>query len=133
MAKPFMTYVARVQYMLQQGSPVADLAYLLPEGAPSTMPFWGVGFAACSAGRAMTTTYVNTDVLLHRTSVAADGRVHVEGSAEMPEGMSYRVLVLPPTTLMTPEVLQQAARTGGGGGDDCWPAAGSVAEPVALS
>jgi hypothetical protein len=30
LAKPFMTYVARVSYMLQQGSPVADLAYLLP-------------------------------------------------------------------------------------------------------
>jgi hypothetical protein len=40
-ARPFMTYVARISYMLQQGSPVADIAYLLPEGVPSTMPFWG--------------------------------------------------------------------------------------------
>ncbi len=103
MAKPFMTYVARVSYMLQQGSPVADLAYLLPEGAPSTMPFWGEGVQpAVPAGYDY--DFVNTDILLHHTSVAADGRVHVDGSAEMPDGMSYRVLVLPPTTLMTPEV-----------------------------
>jgi hypothetical protein len=105
-AKPFMTYVARVSYMLQQGSPVADLAYLLPEGAPSTMPFWGDGLQpALPAGYDY--DFVNTDILLNRTSVVADGRLHVEGSAEMPDGMSYRVLVLPPTTQMTPEVLHK--------------------------
>ncbi len=104
MAKPFMTYVARVSYMLQQGSPVADLAYLLPEGAPSTMPFWGSGVQpAVPAGYDY--DFINTDILLHHTSVAADGRVHVEGSAQMPDGMNYRVLVLPPTVQMTPEVL----------------------------
>ena len=103
LAKPFMTYMARVQFMLQQGSPVADLAYLLPEGAPSTMPFWGPGLRpALPAGYDY--DFINTDVLLHRTSVV-DGRVHVEGSAEMPDGMTYRVLVLPPTAQMTPEVL----------------------------
>jgi hypothetical protein len=49
-ARPFMTYVARTSYMLQQGRPVADIAYLLPEGAPSTMPFWGSGqFVAAGA------------------------------------------------------------------------------------
>jgi hypothetical protein len=106
MAKPFMTYVARVSYMLQQGTPVSDLAYLLPDGAPSTMPFWGDGLQpAPPAGYDY--DFINTDVLLHRTSVAADGRIHIEGSSELPDGMSYRVLVLPPTTMMTPEVLQK--------------------------
>ena len=105
MAKPFMTYVARVSYMLQQGSPVADLAYLLPEGAPSTMPFWGSGLRpALPAGYDY--DFINTDILLNHTSVV-DGRVHVEGSAQMPAGMSYRVLVLPPTTQMTPEVARK--------------------------
>ncbi len=105
MAKPFMTYVARVSYMLQQGSPVADLAYLLPEGAPSTMPFWGAGLRpALPAGYDY--DYINTDILLHRTSALPDGRIHVESSAAM-HGMSYRVLVLPPTTQMTPEVAQK--------------------------
>ena len=106
LAKPFMTYMARVSYMLQQGSPVADLAYLLPEGAPSTMPFWGDGLQpAPPAGYDY--DVINTDVLLHRTSVAADGRIHLEGSSAMPDGMSYRVLALPPTTQMTPKVLHK--------------------------
>jgi hypothetical protein len=114
MAKPFMTYVARVSYMLQQGSPVADVAYLLPEGAPSTMPFWGDGLQpAVPAGYDY--DVMNTDVLLNRTSVTADGRVHVEGSAEMPDGMTYRVLVLPPTKLMTPEVLRKLHELVAGG------------------
>jgi hypothetical protein len=51
--------------------------------------------------------FVNTDVLLNHMSVAADGRVHVEGSAAMPDGMSYCVLVLPPTVQMTPEVARK--------------------------
>jgi len=114
LAKPFMTYLARVQYMLQQGSPVADLAYLLPEGAPSTMPFWGDGLQpAVPAGYDY--DVMNTDVLMHRTSVTADGRIHVEGSADMPEGMTYRVLVLPPTRLMTPEVLHKLHELVAGG------------------
>jgi hypothetical protein len=46
---------------------------------------------------------VNTDVLLHRTSALPDGRIHVESSGAM-HGVSYRVLVLPPTQQMTPEV-----------------------------
>ncbi|MGA1981377.1 MAG: glycosyl hydrolase [Acidobacteriaceae bacterium] len=106
LAKPFMTYMARVQYMLQQGDPTGDIAYLLPEGAPSTMPFWGDGLQpAVPAGYDY--DVMNTDVLLNRTSVAADGRIHVGGTAEMPDGMNYRVLVLPPTTQMTPEVARK--------------------------
>ncbi len=103
-AAPVMTYFARVSYMLQQGSPVADLAYLLPEGAPSTMPFWGAGLVPASPA-GYDYDYLNTDILLHHTSVAADGCIHIDGSSAMPEGMDYRVLVLPPTTQMTAEVL----------------------------
>jgi hypothetical protein len=101
-----MTYFARVSYMLQQGSSVADLAYLLPEGAPSTMPFWGAGLVPAPPP-GYDYDYLNTDILLHHTSVAADGRIHIDGSSDLPEGMSYRVLVLPPTTQMTPEVLDK--------------------------
>jgi hypothetical protein len=97
-AMPFMTYLARTSYLLQQGSPVADLAYLLPEGAPSTMPFWGAGLLPAPP-QGYDYDYVNTDILLHRMSVGSDGRIILA------DGMSYRVLVLPPTTQMTPEVL----------------------------
>ena len=57
-AGPVMTYFARVSYMLQQGSPVTDLAYLLSEGAPSTMPFWGAGLVPAPA--TITTTSIPT-------------------------------------------------------------------------
>src|ERR1035438_9047646 len=106
MAKPFMTYITRGQYILQQGEPTGDISYLLKESAPSRMPFWGDGLQpAPPAGYDF--DVMNTDILLNHTSVAADGRIHVEGTAEMPDGMNYRVLVLPPTTEMTPEVARK--------------------------
>ncbi len=103
-AAPVMTYFARVSYMLQQGSPVADLAYLLPEGAPSTMPFWGAGLEPMPPA-GYDYDYVNTDILLHHTSVTANGNIHVDGGSQMPDGMTYRVLVLPPISQMTQQVL----------------------------
>ncbi|HEX5284422.1 MAG TPA: glycosyl hydrolase [Bryocella sp.] len=100
LARPFMDYIARVQYILQQGTPVADLAYLLPEGAPSTMPFWGSGLRPAPAA-GYDYDYLNTDILLHHTSVTAQGRIHLDS------GMTYRVLILPPTQKMTPEVVRK--------------------------
>ena len=114
LANPFMTYVARVSYMLQKGSPTADIAYLLPEGAPSTMPFWGDGLQpAPPAGYDY--DYINTDILLHHTSVTPEGRVHVDGGTQMPAGMTYRLLVLPPTAQMTPEVASKLHELVAGG------------------
>ena len=106
LAKPLMTYFARVSFMLQQGDPVVDVAYLLPEGAPSTMPFWGAGLEP-KPPAGYNYDYINTDVLLHRTHVNSDGGIHVDGSATMPNGMTFRLLVLPPTRQMTPEVLSK--------------------------
>jgi alpha-L-rhamnosidase/F5/8 type C domain len=99
-AKPFMTYLARNSYMLQQGLFVADLAYLLPEGAPSSQPFWGPGLQPAPPD-GYDYDCINTDVLLNRISVASDGRLM------LPDGMSYRVLVLPQIDRMTPQVLRK--------------------------
>jgi hypothetical protein len=99
-ASPFMTYVARTSYLLQQGRYVADIAYLLPEGAPSTPPFWGPGLnPALPSGYDF--DWINTDILLNHTSVGADGRI------QLSDGMTYRILALPPTDRMTPEVLRK--------------------------
>jgi hypothetical protein len=107
-ARPFMTYLARNSFMLQRGLPVADLAYLLNEGAPSTMPFWGAGLKpAPPAGYDY--DYVNADVLLSRMSVGADGRL------VLPDGVSYRVLVLPEVGRMTVPVLRKIRELVGGG------------------
>jgi hypothetical protein len=99
-AEPFMTYLARNSFLLQQGLFVADLAYLLNEGAPSTMPFWGAGLKP-EPPDGFNFDYINADVLINRMSVDANGRL------VLPNGMSYRVLVLPQTDRMTVPVLQK--------------------------
>jgi hypothetical protein len=107
-AAPFMTYLARSSYLLQQGHFVADLAYLLNEGAPSTMPFWGAGLQPAPPP-GFDYDYVNADALLTRMSVSSDGRII------LPDGMSYRVLVLPQIDRMTLPVLRKIAELVRGG------------------
>jgi hypothetical protein len=102
LAKPFMTYLSRASYMLQQGRFVADIAYLLKEGAPSSMPFWGAGLTP-PLPDGYDYDFVNTDVLLHKMTVDPDG------SILLPDGMRYRILVLPRTSWMTLPVLRKIA------------------------
>jgi hypothetical protein len=91
----WLQYVARCQYLLQQGLFVADASYYVGENAPVTMrsndpalpP--GYDYDLCGA-----------DVLLNRMSVR-------NGRTVLPDGMSYRVLVLPPDETMTPRVLRK--------------------------
>ncbi|PYQ18267.1 MAG: hypothetical protein DMF79_15485 [Acidobacteria bacterium] len=80
------TYLARCSYLLQQGLFVGDLAYYYGEGAPVSVPFWKKVRPEPPAGHAY--DYVNTDVLLNRMTV-------MDGRLVLPDGMSYRVLVLP--------------------------------------
>src|SRR5215831_14263402 len=107
-AEPFMTYLARNSFMLQQGLAVADLAYLLNEGAPSTMPFWGAGLQPAPP-EGYDYDYINADALLTRMSVADDGRL------VLPDGLSYRLLVLPQTDRMTLPVLRKLRELVSGG------------------
>ena len=88
-SKPWHEYLSRCQYLLRQGLFVADLCYLEPEGtvafqAPDQAPGAGYRYDGCSP-----------DVVLTRMSVK-DGRI------VLPDGMSYRVLVLPDVQTMTP-------------------------------
>lgn len=99
-AQPFMNYLARTSYMLQQGRFIADVTYLLNEGAPATMPFWGAGLRPAPP-EGYDFDYVNTDVLLSRMSVDGEGRI------VLPDGMSYRLLVLPEIDRMTLPVLRK--------------------------
>ncbi|HEU4722286.1 MAG TPA: glycosyl hydrolase, partial [Gemmatimonadaceae bacterium] len=107
-AAPFTTYLARSSFLLQQGKPVADLLYLINEGAPSTMPFWGAGLQPAPPP-GFDYDYANADALLTRVSVAPDGRL------VLPDGPSYRVLVLPPIDRMTLPVLRKVAELVRGG------------------
>ncbi len=107
-AGDFMAYLARNSFMLQQGLFVADLAYLLHEGAPSSQPFWGAGLQP-EPPDGYNYDCINADVLLNRLSVGQDGRM------VLPDGMSYRVLVLPQIDRMTPPVLKKIRELVAGG------------------
>lgn len=107
-AGPLMDYFSRSSHLLQQGLFVADLAYLLDEGAPSTPPIWGAGTQpAPPEGHDF--DFISADVLLKRLTVAEDGRL------VLPDGMSYRVLVLPDTEQMRPELLRKLQELVAGG------------------
>jgi hypothetical protein len=107
-AAPFNEYVARTCYMLQQGQPVVDLVYLLAEGAPSTMPIWGAGTRPTPPA-GYQHDFINADALLRRKTVADDGRL------VLPDGMSYRVLVLPESRSMRPELIEKLRELVAGG------------------
>lgn len=96
----WLQYLARCQYLLQEGKFVADLCYLVSEGAPNDLPSrqalrpeppTGYDYDGCEA-----------TALLTRMA-ARDGRL------VLPDGMSYRVLVLPDGQTMTPELLRKVA------------------------
>ncbi len=98
LAKPWMTYLARSSYMLQQGKFVADVAYLYGEDANITQLF-AVQGPEVPAGYNF--DYVNSDVVLHRLSVK-------RGRLLTPGGTSYRVLALDSSTRrMTLPVLRK--------------------------
>lgn len=100
LAKPFTSYISRTSHMLQQGRFVADVAYLLKEGAPSTMPFWGSGLMP-KLPDGYDFDYVNTDILLNYMSVDSRGQI------VLPSGMKYHVLVLPDQQKMTVPVMRK--------------------------
>ena len=99
-SEPFMKYLARNSFMLQQGLFVADLVYLLNEGAPSTMPIWGSGLSPAPP-EGFDYDYINADALINRMTISAEGKLN------LPDGMSYEVLVLPNTDRMTLHVLRK--------------------------
>lgn len=99
-AEPFMKYLARTSFMLQRGKFVADLVYLLDEGAPSTMPVWGAGLIP-EPPSGYDYDYINADALINRLNVDSNGKL------VLPDGMSYSILVLPGTKTMTLPVLKK--------------------------
>jgi hypothetical protein len=85
-------YLARCQFLLRQGLFVADLCYLQPEAAPQGFvahPPQPYDYDNCTA-----------EAVLTRMTVK-DGRI------VLPDGMSYRLLVLPDVPTMTPALLSK--------------------------
>jgi alpha-L-rhamnosidase/Glycosyl hydrolases family 2, sugar binding domain len=86
MARPWIDYLARSSFLLQQGTPVADVLYFYGEGAPSGVPYRDARDPADL--REYGFDYVNADALL-RLARVENGRI------AFPGGASYRLLVLP--------------------------------------
>ena len=87
-AQPWVTYLARSSYMLQQGKFAADIAYFYGEDSNITALF---GNKSPDVPAGYDFDYINADAILHRLDVK-DGRIIT------PSGMSYRVLALDPNS-----------------------------------
>ena len=100
-SRAWISYLTRSSYMLQQGLFVGDLAYYYGEGVPATVYKGPQTIPAPAPPEGYAYDYLNTEVLLTRMSFE-DGRL------TLPDGMSYRVLVLPDTVdRLTPAVLRK--------------------------
>jgi hypothetical protein len=107
MARPWVDYMARSSYLLQQGRFYADVAYFYGEEAP-LVTLYKHGQPA-DAPRRYAYDFVNPDALLHKLSVK-------EGDLVAASGARYRVLFLGGSsrhmTLATLRRLQALAEQG---------------------
>ena len=122
-ARSFTDYLARCSYLLQQGLFVADVCYYNGDGAPN---FVEPKHVDPSLGSGYDYDVCNAEVLLTRMAVR-DGRI------VLPDGMSYRLLVLPERKAMPVEVVQQDSRARGGGRDGGGSETGERHRPEGLS
>lgn len=102
-SKPFMDYLSRCSYMLQQGLFVADACYYYGDQAPNFYPAYHVvpkKIIPEDLGQGYDYDVVNSDVILNRMSVR-NGRI------VLPDGLSYSLLVLPDQDHMPLEVLRK--------------------------
>ena len=93
----FFSYLSRCQYMLQQGTFVADVCFYLGERPPILAP---PKYLVPSLGAGYDCDYSNSDVLLNRMSVR-NGRI------VLPDGMNYRLLVLQNCTSPSQEICDK--------------------------
>jgi len=94
-------YLARCQFLLRQGLFVADICFLVPEGAPMRFsPTLPDRLSALPERPRYNFDGCPPEVLLTRMKVH-DGRL------VLPDGVSYRLLVLPQSETMTPTLLRK--------------------------
>jgi hypothetical protein len=91
----FGAYLKRCNLMLQQGLYVADVAYFIGEDAPKM-----TGETNPPLPKGYSFDYINAEVLLNHASVK-------DGLLMLPDGMNYKLLVLPPLETMRPQLLRK--------------------------
>ena len=91
----YIYYLKRVNFMLQQGLNVADVAYFIGEDAPKmtgiTNPPLPIGYQF---------DYINAEVIMRDMKVK-------DGKLTLPHGTQYKVLVLPKLETMRPGLLKK--------------------------
>lgn len=87
-SKTWIDYLRRSHYVLQQGKYVADVAYFIGEDAPKM-----TGIRHSELPEGYNFDYVNAEII-QRMKI-------VNGRFVLPDGMSYKLLVLPPQTAAT--------------------------------
>jgi len=100
----YFDYLRRCQHLLQQGKYVADVCYYIGEDAPVM-----TGVRNPEIPKGYSYDYINAEVILDRLSVK-------NGRFVLPDGMTYKVMVLPPFKTMRPELLakiEQLVQQGG--------------------
>ncbi len=94
-SRVFIDYIRRCNFMLQQGRPVVDAAYLIGEDAPVM-----TGIIEPELPRGYSFDYINADVIENRLSVK-------DGKLVLTDGLSYSILILPPQETMRPHLLRK--------------------------
>ncbi|HTL73193.1 MAG TPA: glycosyl hydrolase [bacterium] len=97
-SKPFFDYINRCQAMLQQGLPCADVLYYYGDGVPNFTQLKASDPAHILPGYDY--DVISRDALLARASVKA-------GQIVLPDGVSYRMLVLPEQEVIFLPVLKK--------------------------
>ena len=92
---PFLDYIGRCQYLLQEGRFVADVLYYNGDWAPNIV---APKHTDPSLGKGYDYDVCNAEVLMERVAVK-------DGLLVLPDGMRYRILVLPDTTRMPAEIM----------------------------
>ena len=103
MVADYHGYIARCQYLLRQGRTVADILYLLPEGAPNVFQPPASAFdgtAEMPDRRGYNFDGCSPKALVDLAEVS-------DGQIVFPSGAAYRLLVLPHFPTMTPELVNK--------------------------
>jgi hypothetical protein len=115
MSQPFLTYLTRCQYLLQEGRFVADACYLNGEGSSKYVP--GKKFLKPPLPPCYNFDCINADVVLNDLGVGSqddnnDTRTWTSKRSYLSifdHKIHYQLLVLPTQRTMSPEVLDSVA------------------------
>ncbi len=97
MARPWMEYLGRCSFMLQQGNFTGDVLFYYGDSVPNFVPAKNV---ERDPGPGYDYDVTNTDILVNKLGVQ-------DGKLVLPHGQSYEMLVLPDEPYMQPEVLEK--------------------------